>query len=99
MPCCGQKRNALKTNTAPSAAPAMEYQWPASRPLPAISPALSAVATRAYAVMLEYTESSPIVVEGAATRQRYEFSAARRLQMVDSGDAEALLRTRFFVRR
>jgi hypothetical protein len=99
MPCCGQKRNALKTNTAPSAPPAMDRQWPTPRPAPAVYPSVPAVAAHAYAVMLEYTESSPIVVEGTATRRRYEFSAAKRLQMVDSGDAETLLRTRFFVRR
>ncbi len=99
MSCCGQKRNALKTNTPPSAPPTIDRQWPGPRPSPAVAPSISAVAAHAYAVMLEYTESSLIVVEGTATRRRYEFSAARRLQMVDSGDAEALLRTRFFVQR
>lgn len=98
MPCCGQKRNTLKTNTSPSAGSAVNHYLQTPRPAAAQSVA-PAVITHAYAVMLEYTESSPIVVEGTVTRRRYEFSAARRLQMVDSGDAEPLLRTRFFVQR
>ena len=99
MPCCGQKRNALKTNTSPSPVSPVNHYLPAARlPAPAQS-AAPARATYAYAVMVEYTQNTPIVVEGVASRRRYEFSTARRLQLVDAGDAEAMLRTQFFVRR
>jgi len=49
-------------------------------------------------VALVYTQTSHIVVEGPSTRRRYEFSAGRPVQMVDSSDAAVLLATRIFVR-
>jgi len=51
-----------------------------------------------HAVALVYTQTSHIVVEGPSTRRRYEFSAGRPVQMVDSSDAAVLLATRIFVR-
>jgi hypothetical protein len=102
MPCCGQKRDALKTSTSPSASrDAVSRHWPTPRtaPIQAPPPPRAAVSSGAFAIALEYTEKSAIVVEGSATHRRYEFSAAAPVQMVDSSDAAALLSTRFFVRR
>jgi hypothetical protein len=50
------------------------------------------------AVSIRYTQGTRILVAGAVTRRRYEFSAASALQQVDARDAPALLDTRFFVR-
>lgn len=107
MPCCGQKRTALKTGTSPSASAHVASQRGSTpNSLPPYTPVRTAPVVAApvmipgsYTVALQYTENSAIVVEGAATHRRYEFSSAQPIQMVDSGDAEALLRTRFFVRR
>jgi hypothetical protein len=102
MPCCGQKRNTLKTNTSLSASrDAVSRHWPTPRPAPiqAPVPARAAAFSGAFAIAVEYTERSAIVVEGSFTHRRYEFSAAEPVQMVDSSDAPALLSTRFFVRR
>jgi hypothetical protein len=49
-------------------------------------------------VALRFTETSRIIVEGAVTRRRYEFSGSEPVKLVDSRDAGALLGTRFFVR-
>jgi hypothetical protein len=102
MPCCGQKRNALKTNTSLSTShSAVSHHWPTPRPGQVQAPVHSgaAVAPGAFVIALEYTERSTIVVEGSATHRLYEFSAAAPVQMVDSRDAAALLSTRFFLRR
>jgi hypothetical protein len=50
-------------------------------------------------VALQYTETSPVTVEGAVTRRRYEFSAAHPVVLVDARDAGALLNTGFFLRK
>jgi hypothetical protein len=102
MPCCGQKRNALKTNTSLSTSHgAVNHHWPTPQPrqIQAPVPPRPAAVPGAYAIAIEYTEKSPIVVEGSATHRHYEFSAAAPVQMVDSGDAAALLSTRFFLRK
>jgi hypothetical protein len=51
-----------------------------------------------FPVTLHYLESSPIVARGPSTGRRYEFSKALPDQLVDSRDAEHLLRTGFFRR-
>jgi hypothetical protein len=102
MPCCGQKRDTLKTNTSLSASrDPVSRHWPTPRtaPIQAPVPARAAAFSGAFEISLEYTERSAIVVEGSATHRRYEFSAAEPVRMVDSSDAAALLSTRFFVRR
>ncbi len=50
------------------------------------------------ALSLHYMETSPILVRGTVTGRQYEFSGAHPDQSVDTRDAEALLRTRFFRR-
>jgi hypothetical protein len=101
MPCCGQKRNALKTNTSPSTSHgAVSHHWPTPRPAAVQAPVVPGPAVvGSYAITIEYTEKSAIVVEGSATRRLYQFSAASPVQMVDARDAASLLTTRFFVRR
>lgn len=49
-------------------------------------------------VSLRYLERSPILVRGPITGRHYQFSAAQPVQPVDSRDADALVRTRFFRR-
>lgn len=100
MPCCGQKRDALKTNTSLSTSrDVISDHRPTPRPAPihAPVPARASAAPGGFAIALKYTERSAIVVEGSVTHRIYEFSAAAAVQMVDSSDAAALLRTRFFV--
>ena len=99
MPCCGQKRDTLKTDL-PSRVndSALPGSWTDSRPRSASSQPLPAPPARPHTVALQYTEASHIVVEGSLTKRRYEFSAAQAVQMVDAGDAAILLATRFFVR-
>jgi hypothetical protein len=99
MPCCGQKRDSLRSNTLPGTNSSQATnRW---SNLGKMAPVTGGVAypVNPHSVVLEYTESSPIVVEGSATRNRYEFSASKRMQVVDSRDAQMLLRSRFFVRK
>jgi hypothetical protein len=113
MPCCGQRRESLNAHSTPgvsvSAAP---RNWPQTgqapreslaaprRPFPGAGSAApgSANANPRRDVALRFTETSRIVVEGAVTRRRYEFSGSEPVKLVDSADARALLGTRFFVR-
>ncbi len=107
MPCCGQKRDSLKINPASHAASsAAQPVRPSHQAYPAAPgrlagarPATAGALTGPGAVVLQYTQASHIVVDGPVTRRRYEFSAAKPLQVVDCNDAAALLATRFFVRR
>jgi hypothetical protein len=111
MPCCGQRRESLKTN--PPAGASVSFapiNWPQTRreslaprrsPFAgggAVSPGLVNVNSR-QDVALRFTESSRIIVVGAVTRRRYEFSGLEPVKMVDSRDVGALLATRFFARR
>lgn len=89
MPCCGQKRNSLKAQ--------MQTPRPAFRTnLVSLSPRVATPSGRT--VLLRYKETSRIIVQGAATRRAYEFSASQPVQLVDAQDAAALLSSRFFVR-
>jgi hypothetical protein len=66
-----------------------------------MSPAQRATAvsgTSSSSMTVRYVEKSPVLVRGPATGRQYEFSGAHPTQNVDSRDAEALLRTRFFRR-
>ncbi len=49
-----------------------------------------------FSVSLHYLENSPIRVRGPVTGRQYDFSGSHSVQAVDSQDAQALLRTRFF---
>jgi hypothetical protein len=105
MPCCGQKRESLRTTSPATSGSQPRISWPsrqAERSLaaPFHPPVLSApVSPDADSVALQYTETSPVTVEGAVTRRSYAFSAACPVVVVDTRDAGALLNTRFFVRK
>jgi hypothetical protein len=98
MPCCGQKREALKSDGRPAtraATPLINNVVPSPRESQdasgrGVDPAASQ--------RVRYLEKSPVLVRGPATGRPYEFSAARPVQPVDSRDAGPLLRTRFFSR-
>lgn len=47
---------------------------------------------------VRYVERSRLVVRGPATGRQYQFSSDKPTQMVAAQDADALLRTRYFVR-
>ncbi len=107
MGCCGQRRDSFRSsafpNTSTDRPPSHEVQRE-SRPSygkRSPSPPMSSppVPAESHSVALQYTETSHIVVDGPATRRRYEFSAAHPIQMVDPADVAALLSTRFFKRR
>jgi hypothetical protein len=90
MSCCGQKRSNFTvrppvTRSAPSATVST------NRP-PAPAPAPSAGGM----VALRSVSASGMVVRGPATGRQYAFSAAAPVQMVESRDAAALLRTSWF---
>ena len=104
MGCCGQKRSQAQI-ASPSAlrtagsAPAgygtvgQVFAWGDAPVRGAQAPALSA-----RTVVLRYHERTRMVVRGPVTGQHYAFSAEQPAQAVDARDAEALLRTRRFVR-
>jgi hypothetical protein len=102
MGCCGQRRTAPRVSKAPVAPPPASMSQPAPTvtppaPKPSAPPAGHTPVMRPRGeVQLEYLESSRISVAGPITNRPYEFSAAQRVQTVDSRDAEVLLRTRFF---
>ncbi len=48
------------------------------------------------AILVEFLERSPIVVEGPGTGRAYRFSAHSPVQAVDPRDAAGFLGTRFF---
>src|SRR5262245_7120764 len=98
MPCCGQKRTALKTRRTP--APGPTAAQPPPRKLAQSAPVRSAPAPSVSGdVEIEYLERSRIHVRGSETGRVYEFSSALRVQRVDPRDAGNLLGTRFFRRR
>lgn len=94
MGCCGQKRAAIAARTA------------AVNPAPTSTPPRQSVgreqngfhdaAPVSAGVYLRYREKSRIVVVGAHTAQRYEFSAMVPVMRVDSRDADSLLHSGFF---
>jgi len=88
MPCCGQKRAALRTTRAPATGPV------AARPLPP----RPAVAAAHADVPIEYVEQPRIQVRGAVTGRVYQFSHRERIQLVDARDAAGLLGTSYFRR-
>ena len=102
MGCCGQKREALRSNPSPTvtATPAVtkptSNNWSSAGTLSQQAPVAGATAYSM--VTLQYLENSPILVRGPVTGRLYEFSNAQPVQSVDLRDAETLLRTGFFRR-
>jgi hypothetical protein len=102
MACCGQKRDAVRTQArAPVRAAQRVMPGAPVRTAPAAALALSEVdgaSDRGLAVMLQYRNRSPITVRGARTGKRYEFLCGGAMQTVDAQDAEALIATGMFDR-
>lgn len=85
MPCCGQKRAALRPTGSRLRLGALGQAPP--RPSAATGPV---------EVHLVYLANSAIRVRGAGTRRIYDFSSTDPVQRVDPQDADALLRTGLF---
>jgi hypothetical protein len=49
-------------------------------------------------ITIRYLQTSPIRVKGPTSGRQYEFSGSHPIQLVDTRDAKALLRTGFFRR-
>jgi len=99
--CCGQKRSALRSAPAPAIerpTTSTVQQRAPSIPRPPTILQQAPVPTRIpqSSVSLRYSESSPIRVRGPVTGRQYDFSGSHPVQAVDSRDATALVRTRFF---
>lgn len=98
MGCCGQKRSAMPA-LMPGAVPGLQ---PRSGVVTASSTGTGRAApetsTGTRHVALRYRERARVRVLGPATRRHYEFSPEQPTQSVDARDAEALLRTRQFLR-
>ncbi len=100
MGCCGQRRENLRSSSgvpmAPPASPPIAHSSERSAPAGRQAPG---PVWRGYAsVRLRYTESSPVLVLGPATGWQYRFSGDSPIQLVDVRDADAFVRSRFFVR-
>jgi hypothetical protein len=97
MGCCGQKRDGLRSMPQPSTS-----HLPAHGSTPGMDRrGARSAATPPHAgrvVAVRYVERARLVVRGPATGRQYEFSAAKPTQVVAAHDADALLRTRHFVR-
>jgi hypothetical protein len=85
MPCCGQGRQALKTE------PAATASQPALRAAPESAPLALGGAVR-----LRFLHRSPVRVQGPVSGRWYEFSGEAADQMVDARDAHALTATGYF---
>ena len=98
--CCGQKRSALRS------APAPARTWPTTPTVRQSTPNIpghhhTAAKPSATQIAILFSEpslleTSPVRVRGPVTGRQYNFSGSHPVQAVDSRDATALVRTRFF---
>jgi hypothetical protein len=104
MGCCGQKRSqpqgAVSSALRPaSPVPAVRGLNSPTRPaLGGAGAALPGASAGGRGVVLRYREPGRVLVRGPVTGRGYEFSAEQPTQAVEARDAEALLRSRRFVR-
>ena len=99
MACCGETRRGIGITTATANRASSTQTGTATSELSAaghLTP--SSTAFSAVTVRVRYLETAPIVVRGAATGRRYQFSGIERVQKVDARDVEGLLRSTFFRR-
>ena len=97
MGCCGQKRDGMRNPPPPSTSHASPIaKTPRIDRRGASGAATPPLGGRVLAV--RYVERSRLVVRGPATGRQYQFSLDKPMQMVSVQDADALLRTRYFVR-
>jgi hypothetical protein len=88
------EKDSSPSNQASSAAQSASSS---TSPSPAIWPVLTTRSSPRH-IPLRYIANPSVRVHGPVTGQPYEFSTAQRIQSVDTRDAEALLKTRFFRR-
>ena len=100
MACCGQGRAQLRNAQPPATTSARAAAGFAQAPFsPQVTrPRPPAAAAAPKQLLLRYTESAPVLITGAVTGKRYQFSSAHALQQVDERDAASLLQTAFFRR-
>jgi hypothetical protein len=92
MSCCGQKRQALVTESRPANRPQVASQpAPVRREVAQPSPAGNTVT-------LQARHASSLTVLGTVTGKTYRFSGGKSMSAVDRRDAEGLLSTGFFER-
>lgn len=99
MACCGQKRAPLGSSPTPKGMPTTQPARDSAQmvSLSQARPGWTGLSHPPYSSMpLRYLETSPILVRGPASGRLYEFSGGSPVQSVDTRDAQALLRTRFF---
>ena len=99
MPCCGQKRAAVRSRPELRAvvpAPSSPLPSPVAQTRPPAEAVQRAAPPARGERKLRYTERSSVRVRGSATGRFYEFSGEHPVQPVDARDAPALLATRFF---
>jgi hypothetical protein len=92
MSCCGQKRLGpiFRPSIGPAAGPAsLRHERPPTTARAPATPEGGMVALRSI-------PPGGVFVLGPATGRQYEFSAVAPVQMVDTRDAPALLRTSWF---
>lgn len=98
MGCCGQRREALRREPAPT----LPERYARA---PVMAAATTAVLSNGgwgsapASAELHYTERARILVRGPQSGLTYEFSAAQPVQTVAAADVAPLLRTGFFRRR
>ena len=100
MSCCGQKRDLVAAEAHTTNHVTRPYTQ--SRVMPG-GPGLTArapspVPDRNLTVTLRCRDHSAVIVRGATTGKRYQFSGGRSMQAVDRRDAEALVATGLFER-
>jgi hypothetical protein len=93
--CCGSKRSAWRTASAPArSARAAQPPAPAASEPASTAPANIGPARPHFAVTtLHYAESAPIRLIGPITGRAYAFSGAEPLQEVDVRDAAIFARS------
>lgn len=97
MGCCGQKRN--QPGAVPAAVRAASAPAVPRRPGAVMRDLASTGGVGGTAgVVLRYRDRVRVLVRGPVTGQSYEFSAEHPTRRVDARDADALLRTRHFMR-
>lgn len=95
MGCCGQGREALRGQTARASRGQVVA---AGRQVPSARAASSAATTERMLMAVRYLERAEVVVRGQHSGRTYRFSAASPVLLVEVRDADALLRSRLFMR-
>jgi len=96
MGCCGQKRD--QPGAVPAAVRTASPPAVPRRPGAAMRDVASTGGAGTAGVVLRYRDRVRVLVRGPVTGQSYEFSAEHPTRRVDARDADALLRTRHFMR-